>query len=99
MVDSFNSQKKFRLSPSTLSVKSDGEVVLFNTETGKFFRLEGAIVKSFSRLEEGVKPKELESMFVDVYEVDRQAAHADVDSILSSLEAARLGEFVEGNDD
>lgn len=84
-VSSRGSRELFTAVPGLASADLDGEVVLLDVSSGRYFGLNGVAARIFNLV---VEPRTLDQV-VDVlaseYEADRAQLHADADAFLGEL--------------
>ena len=68
-----------------LSRELDGEAVLLDLRSGKYFGLNGTGALVWQLLKDGLEREEIAQRLTDEYEVDIDRARADVDTFIKSL--------------
>ncbi len=68
----------------------DGEVIILDSKTSKYFRLNGTGAILWSMLETGAARADMIKRLLDTFDVEREVAAADVDAFLDALRTRRL---------
>lgn len=69
-----------------LSRELDGEAVLLDLRSGKYFGLNGTGARIWTMMKDGLdEPDELAARLIDDFEVDLDRARADVETFVGSL--------------
>lgn len=76
--------------PAVVSEVIDGELVVMNLATGNYFSSSGSGALLWSRLEHGAAAEDLAAELAVRFEVDADAAQADVERFLAALLAESL---------
>ncbi len=86
------SQHSGRVSPAehVLSQELEGETVLLNLETERYFGLDRIGTRFWQLLTEHGSPETIVTQMLEEFEVDEATLRADVDRLLESLESAGL---------
>lgn len=82
----------FRRTARQVSCPIDGEVAILDLERSLYFRLEGAAVQVWEKLEQPASVAELRDGIVARFEVSAAACEADIVSLLADLQAQGLVE-------
>ena len=77
-----------------ISTELEGEVVVLNTKTGKYYTLDGVGTEVWRYLRDAVTVTELCEQVEAQYEVTKERCQADVLALLDDLSAAGLVEHV-----
>ena len=82
--------KQWSVSKTQISAQMDGDTVVLNTASGRYFSLEGVGSTIWQALQQGHTTEELIRLVADRYDVDADTAAQDVDALLGKLEEAGL---------
>ena len=82
----------FRLANGILSVPVDGEAVLLNVDSGKYYGVTGAFRHLLEELRNGLTRDEMIARTCDRYDVQADEAASDLDEILAQLIEAGIVE-------
>ena len=74
-----------RIPEDVLSRDLDGEAVLLDLRSGKYFGLNGTGARVWSLLKDGLERPEIAKILCDEFEVDEDHARADVDAFIGAL--------------
>lgn len=74
-----------RIPEDVLSRDLDGEAVLLDLRSGKYFGLNGTGARVWSLLKDGLERPQIASVLCEEFEVDEERARADVDAFIAAL--------------
>ncbi|CAN5861866.1 PqqD family protein [soil metagenome] len=77
-----------------ISTELEGEVVVLNTKTGRYYTLDGVGTEVWQHLQDGVEVVEICRQVEARYDVTPERCRADVLALLQDLSAAGLVERV-----
>lgn len=85
----------YRLAGGILFVPVDGEAVLLSIDSGKYFGVSGAFQHLLEGLREGLTRDDMIAQTCARYDVQADAAAADLDRMLAELTKAKIIERTE----
>jgi PqqD family protein of HPr-rel-A system len=74
-----------RIPEDVLSRDLDGEAVLLDLRSGKYFGLNGTGARVWALLKDGLERPEIAKVLTEEFEVDEDRARADVDAFIAAL--------------
>ena len=73
-----------------LAAHLEGEAVLLDLDTKRYYRLNATGARIWKALEQGLEPQQIVDALVAEFEVDEATARSEVDRALSDLRARGL---------
>jgi hypothetical protein len=85
-------ERQWSSAKTQISTRMEGETVILNVASGRYFSLDGVGSHLWEALREPRSPEALLGLVLEHYEVDAETAKRDIATLLGSLEEAGLVE-------
>lgn len=96
MTTAWSTSSTVTASPNVVACELDGDSVLLNLDTSRYFRLNPVGSFLWSRLENPRTVAELREAVLDGFEVDAERCARDIDTLLSQLSHSGLVDIADG---
>lgn len=80
----------YTIPDNVLTAQLEGEAVLLDLETKRYYRLNATAARIWKGLEQSLEPPQIVDVLVDEFDVDAATARAEVDRELAELRTRGL---------